>query len=130
MTDEPKSGSDQHPLYSTIEGDVLAAIKRAQELAQPPDTPTISERADAFTETNLRTWLRICVFALTVLGLCVAVMLVFWPASISPTIRIIERILSSGRGFAIPALVLVMLAPRLLRLVAGLRERDGPQDPV
>ena len=89
------------------------------ELQEPADAPPSwterAEVADNFTETNLRTWLRICIFTLSVLGLWIAVMIVGWPESISPTIRIIERILSSGRGFAIPALVLVTLLPRLLQ---------------
>lgn len=108
--------------------------KQKSELQKPADAPPSwterAEAADNFTETSLRTWRRICIVILSGLGLWVAGMLVFWPESISPTIRIIERILSSGRGFAIPALVLVTLAPRLLRLLAGLRERDGPQDSV
>ncbi len=85
---------------------------------------------DAVTEYGLRVWLRICLVAVSALGFVVLVKLIFWPDSISSVIELIEFMISSGRGFAIPAMVLVTLLPRLLRLFAGLREQAGPQGPV
>ena len=123
MTEETKSGSSSHP--SQQQSNELRALDQALE--QPPDKPSWTERADTFTETTLRTWLRICIFVLSALGLWVAVMLVSRPESISHTIRLIERIISSGRGFAIPALVLVTLLPRLLRLLLGRQDQADPR---
>ena len=86
--------------------------------------------SDTVTEHGLRVWFRICLAAVSALGLVVLVKLIFWPDSISSIIELIEFMISSGRGFTVPAVVLVTLLPRLLRVFAGLREQAGPQDPV
>ena len=79
---------------------------------------------DVVTEYGLRVWLRICLAAASALGLVVLVKLIFWPDSISSVIELIEFMISSGRGYAIPTVVLVALLPRLLRLF---RSEAGPQ---
>ena len=85
---------------------------------------------DAITEYGLRVWFRICLAAVSALGLVVLVKLIFWPDSISSIIELIEFMISSGRGFTVPAVVLVTLLPRLLRVFTGLREQAGPQGPA
>ena len=77
---------------------------------------TVKHWFDAVTEYGLRVWLRICLVAVSALGLVVLVKLIFWPDSISSVIELIEFMISSGRGFAIPAVVFVTLLPRLLQL--------------
>ena len=88
---------------------------------------TVKHWFDAVTEYGLRVWLSICLVAVSALGLVVLVKLIFWPDSISSVIELIEFMISSGRGYAIPSVVLVTLLPRLLRLF---RSKAGPQSPV
>ena len=116
MSEDITPGGGRQPFYREVEE---MPPEQRRRYRQPPDKPSWAERADTFTAMTLRAWLRICVFVLSALGLWVAAMLVSRPESISPTIRLIERIISSGRGFAIPALVLVTLLPRLIRLLPG-----------
>ena len=56
------------------------------------------------------------------LGVGVLFMLVWSPDSISTVVELIELIILSGRGFAIPTLVLISLLPKLMGLFANLRE--------
>ena len=82
---------------------------------------------DTASASLLSSWLRIFSFAVSILGLVVVAKLIFWPYSIPErTFELIELVISSGRGFTIPVVVLVALLPRLLRLFAGLREQGGP----
>ena len=122
------SEETKRPAWTALE--LRELLRRGQAFQQPSDKPSWAEQADTFTEPALRAWLRICVFSVSTLGVCVLVMLIFWPKSVSTIIRLIELIISSGRGFAIPALVLVTLLPRLLRFFAGRREQPGPESLV
>ena len=121
---------DVKPSPSPEEADRSFAQILAAGLQAPPDRPSWAERADTFMEPALRAWLRICKVIASGLGVAVLVMLVFLPDSVPTIIKLIELIISSGRGFAIPTVVLVTLLPRLLRPFAGRREQAGPQDPV
>ena len=98
------------------------------EFPKPADKPSRAERVATWARTMdttsaslLSSWLRIFSFVVSILGLVVLVRLIFWPESISPvTLGLIQLIISSGLGFTIPAVVLVAVLPRLMRLFAAL----------
>ena len=81
-----------------------------------------AQRMDTASASLLSLWFRVCSLIASGLGVVVLFTLVFSPDSIPTVVELIQLIISSGRGFAIPALVLIGLLPRLLGLYANLRE--------
>lgn len=95
------------------------SLSREWQLRQKADKPTRAEkwasRADTWTAPVLRACVRVCTMASAVLGVVVLGLLAFAPSRIPVVIDLIGLIISSGSGFAVPAVVLAALLPRLIR---------------
>ena len=100
----------------------LTDLRMERKLARKADKPTRVEawasRADTWSAPMLRACLRVC--AMVAMGLAVGVltMLVFFPSRIPVIVDLIRLVISSGSGFAVPAVVLAALLPRLIRSLA------------
>ncbi len=108
---------------------ILAEANFPTRFDQPADKPskaeklaTWAQRMDTASASLLSLWLRLCFVVGSGLGVGVLFMLVWSPDSISTVVELIELIILSGRGFAIPTLVLISLLPKLMGLFANLRE--------
>ena len=107
----------------------LAQVLAEGNLDQPADKPSRvaklaiwAERMDTTSASLLTLWLRTCSVVGSGLGVFVLFMLVLSPDSIQTIVDLVELIISSGRGFAIPTLALIALLPKLVTLFADLRE--------
>lgn len=65
---------------------------------------------DMRTKFFLTIWYRICFFVLSGLGVTALIMVMWWPAKLSATFKLLSPIVSSGRGFIIPSVFLVVAA--------------------
>ena len=128
MSEDVKPGPSGEQVSSLEE--VLAKAHLSRTLFdQPADKPskaeklaTWAQRMDTASASLLSLWLRVCFVMGSGLSVAVLFMLVWSPDSISTVVELIELIVSSGRGFAIPTLVLISLLPKLIGIFANLRE--------
>lgn len=79
--------------------------------------PTFLERVanwDTVTESALRIWSRACIGITAGLGVYIFGMLIWYPDGIKAITELIKLIISSGRGFTVPAILLAVYAVKLL----------------
>lgn len=82
-----------------------------------PPRPTLSDRIsswDSVTESGLRIWYRVCIGITAGLGTYILGMLIWHPEGIKTIIELVHLIISSGRGFAVPTMLLIIYTAKLL----------------
>ena len=110
---------------------VLARVKEEQDALQQrrkgqplKPTPTLQERAERIESTvtvYARTAERVLRFAVSLAGVIAVWLLVFAPDRIDTILGLVEAVLASGDGFAIPIALLAAYTPKIIDAIRRLK---------